>query len=71
MTDNSKIGDEFEQNKLSEVCIADFIVRIHPLSWNCQSNLHLRSAMKTPTLDGVYLADFIIDITSTKAEAAL
>ena len=22
---------------------------IHPLSWSCQSNLHLRSAMKTPT----------------------
>ena len=37
---------------------------IYPLSWSCQSNLHLRSAMKntnTP-LDGAYLADFGIDI---------
>ena len=31
LTDNYKIGDEFEQNKLSEVCIAEFIVQIHPL----------------------------------------
>ena len=38
---------------------------INPLSWSCQPNLHLRSAMKntnTP-LDGAYLADFGIDIT--------
>ena len=58
------VGDEFEQNKLSEVCIGEFIVQIHPLSWSCQSNLHLRSTMKTPNtpLDGAYLADFSIDI---------
>ena len=40
---------------------------IHPLSWSCQSNLPLRSAMKntnTP-LDGAYLVDFGIDITYT------
>ena len=41
--------NEFEQNMLSEVCILEFIVRIHPLSWSCQSNLHFRSAMKTST----------------------
>ena len=32
LTDNSKIGDEFKQNRLSEVCIVQFIARIHPLS---------------------------------------
>ena len=49
---------------------------LNPLSWNCQSNLHLRFAMKntnTP-LDGAYLADFGIDITvscmSTKGDYA-
>ena len=37
---------------------------IHPLSWSCQSNLHLRSAIKniSQPLDGTYLADFGIDI---------
>ena len=64
MTENSKIGDEFEQNKLSELCVVEIIVRIHPLSWSCQSNLHLRSAIKniSQPLDGTYLADFGIDI---------
>ena len=32
LTNDSKIGDEFEQNKLSEVCIVEFIAKIHPLS---------------------------------------
>ena len=69
MTNNSKIQDEFEQNKLSEVCIVELIVRIHALSWSCQSNLHLRSAMKNinTTLDGAYLADFGIDVTIAAA----
>ena len=38
---------------------------IHSLSWSCQSDLYLRSAMEntnTP-LDGAYLADFGMDIT--------
>ena len=58
------MGDEFEHNKLLEVGIIEFIVRIHPPSWSCQSNLHLSSSMKitnTP-LDGAYLADIGIDI---------
>ena len=64
LTDNSKIGDEFEQNKMSAVCIVNLWTQIHPLSWSCQSNLHLRSDhenIKKP-LDGAYLADFGIDI---------
>ena len=66
LSDNSKIEDEFEQNKLTEVCIIEFIVRIHPLSWSSQSNLRLRSAMKLKStnapLESPYLADFGIDV---------
>ena len=47
---NSKIGDEFEQNKLSEVCTVEFIS-----SQICHENIN-------KPLDGAYLADFGIDI---------
>ena len=46
---------------------------IHPLFWSCQSNLHLRSAMKntnTP-LDGAYLVDFGIEVTITATDEML
>ena len=40
---------------------------IHPLPLSCQSNLHLRYAMKNTNkpLDGDYLVDFGIDVRST------
>ena len=64
MTDNSKIEDEFEQNKLSKVCIVEFIVRIHPLFWNFSVKFgsHICHENINKPLDGAYLADFGIDI---------
>ena len=66
LTDNSKIGDEFEQNKHSEVCIVNFWTRIHPLSIlelsvKCVSQICHENINKP--LDGAYLADYGIDIT--------
>ena len=49
LTDNSKIGDEFEQWIRQYILLTTYFVWIYPLSWSCQSNLHLRSAMKTST----------------------
>ena len=65
LTDNSKIGDEFEQNKLSEVYIQTKLIQFIPylglsvkfVSQICHENTN------TP-LDGAYLANFGIDITS-------
>ena len=66
LTDNSKIGDEFEQNKLSEVCVGEFIVWIHPqileLSVKFASQICHENVNKP--LDGAYLADFGIDIST-------
>ena len=69
LTDNSKIRDEFEQNKLSEVNIVKFIVRISSpilelsvklVSQICQENTN-------KPLDGAYLADFGIDINGLQS----
>ena len=46
-----------KHNKLSEVCIIEFIVQIHAQSWQIfHENIN-------KSLDGAYLADFAIDIT--------
>ena len=59
LTDNSKIGEEFEQNKLSEVCIVnsffEFIPYLKFASQICHKNIK-------KLLNGAYLADFGIDI---------
>ena len=59
LTDNSKIGDEFEQNKLSEVCIwtkqIQFILSFGVVIQICRENIN-------KPLDSAYLADFGIDI---------
>ena len=50
------------------ILLTNSSVQIHTLSWSCQSNLHLRPAMKninTP-LDGAYIAEFGIDFSETK-----
>ena len=63
MTDNSKIGDEFEQNKLSEVCsvnpLFEFIPYLGVVSQIFISDLPCKHQQTT---DGAYLADFGIDI---------
>ena len=67
MTDNSKIGDEFEQNKLLKVCIAnslfEFIPPILELSIKFASQICHENINKS--LDGAYLAVFGIDIKWT------
>ena len=72
LTDNSKIGDEFEQVVSCQNYVFEQMNIIHLLSWSCQWILHLRSAMKntnTP-LDGAYLADFGIDISRFGAHSS-
>ena len=58
--------DEFEQNKLPEVCIVEFVVRIHPhfgvVSQICISDLH--ENINKP-LDGADLTYFGIDLLPT------
>ena len=56
MTDNSKIGGEFEQNKLSEVCTIDYLGVVSQICQICHENIN-------KPLDGAYLADFGIDIS--------
>ena len=64
MTDNSKIGDEFEQNKLSEVCIIEFIVQNSSpiLELSVKFAIQICHENTSTPLDGAYLADFVIDI---------
>ena len=72
LTDNSKIVDEFEENKLSEVCIWIKWIQFIPIlelsvkfaSQICHENTN------TP-LDGTYLADFGIDISLRLARLPL
>ena len=47
MTDNSKIGDEFEHNKLSEVCsYIHYFVRVHSLELSLVSQIGIQTALK-------------------------
>jgi hypothetical protein len=47
LTDKSKIWDEIEFKSWRYILLTIYFVRIHPLSWSCQSNLYLWKHQQT------------------------
>ena len=63
LTDNSKIGDEFGKNKLSEVFEQNEYNSYPILELSVKFASQIRHENTNTPLDGAYLADFGIDIS--------
>ena len=73
MTNNSRIGDEFEQWIRRLILLTTYFVPIHPLSgsWLVKFASQIYHEDTNTPLDGVYLADFGIDIILVSSSPAL